>query len=86
MPRVYFPPKAAAGYARSLFFREAATAELLRELAPLREPLVAMGPKETCMSAGRSFHSVSGRVFWKDVPAGSPFVGGGGGRCIAAAD
>lgn len=79
----YFAPKAAAGYARSLFFREAATVELLRELPPLRDPFAAAA---ACISAGRSFHSVSGRKFWNDVPAGVPFIGGGGGRFADVAD
>lgn len=57
-------PKAAAGYARSFFFRGAV--ELLRELALLAGPLVAA--REACMSAGKSFHSVSGRAFWNDNP------------------
>lgn len=51
-------PNAAAGYARSRFFLGAA--ELLLELALLAGVL--------CMSAGRSFHSMSGRAVWNDVP------------------
>lgn len=54
---IYFP-KAAAGYARSFFLRGAV--ELLRELALLAVAL--------CISAGRSFHSISGRAFWNDKP------------------
>lgn len=63
----YFAPNAAAGYDLSLFFL---TVELLLELAPDTVPLpfpLFGGPnKPGAMSAGKSFHSVSGRWFWKD--------------------
>jgi hypothetical protein len=58
-------PKAAAGYDLSLFFRGAA--ELLRELALDAGSLVVRDVGGTnrpvAMSAGRSFHSVSGLWF-----------------------
>lgn len=82
-------PNAAAGYARSRFLR---AEELLRELAPLAVPVPVLVPgierfplalPALCMSAGRSFHSVSGRVFWNDWPGVLRLllgIGLGGGR------
>ena len=54
-------------------------AELLRELAPELAPLPGT-TRFRAMSAGRSFHSVSGRVFWKDVPPEAEGERGGAGR------
>lgn len=60
-------PNAAAGYDLSFFLL---TVELLLELAPDPGSLPFFGgPRRPgAMSAGRSFHSVSGRWFWNDLP------------------
>lgn len=72
--------------------------ELLRELAALL-PGALLAARDACMSAGRSFHSVSGRAVWYDIPIPTPpggpglrfgegplLLGGGGERVPAAAD
>lgn len=60
-------PNAAAGYDLSFFLL---TVELLLELAPDPGSLPFFGGtrRDGAMSAGRSFHSVSGRWFWNDLP------------------
>lgn len=76
---LYLAPNAAAGYERSRFLR---TVELLLELATDPVSLLFAFFDGTsnpgAMSAGRSFHSMSGRWFWKEPLWGSGARGGGG--------